>query len=59
MIAKMSRMTASYCGLKVEVVTQMENCSLILFHGRTFIVAPQTSPPAPCGKSFFKGSGKI
>ena len=38
MKAKMSRMTATYCGLKVEVVTQLENCSLILFHGRTFIV---------------------
>jgi hypothetical protein len=37
MKAKMSRMTASYCGLKVEVVTQMENCTLICF-GRTFIV---------------------
>ena len=38
MIAEMSRMTASYRGLKVEVVTQMENCTLICFHGRTFIV---------------------
>lgn len=38
MIAKMSRMTARYCGLKVEVVSQMEHCSLIRFHGRTFIV---------------------
>jgi hypothetical protein len=35
---KMSRITASYCGLKVEVVSQMENCSLIRFHGRAFIV---------------------
>ena len=38
MIAEMSRMTASYRGLKVEVVTQMENCTLICFPGRTFIV---------------------
>jgi hypothetical protein len=38
MNAKMSRMTTSYFGLKVEIVSQMENCSLIRFHGRTFIV---------------------
>lgn len=38
MKAKMSRITASYCGLQVEVVTQMENCTLICFHGRAFIV---------------------
>jgi hypothetical protein len=30
--------TASYCSLKVEVVSRMENCSLIRFRERTFIV---------------------
>lgn len=29
---------ASYCSLKVEVVSRMEHCSLIRFRERTFIV---------------------
>ena len=29
---------ARYCGLKVEVVSLMEHCSMICFGGRTFIV---------------------
>ena len=43
----MSLMTASYCGLKVEVVTRMENCSLIRFRERTFIVDTADLTAAP------------
>ncbi len=32
---------------KVEVVTQMENCTLICFHGRTFIVDTADLTAAP------------
>ena len=38
MHAAMGLMTASYCSLKVEVVSRMEHCSLIRFRERTFIV---------------------
>jgi len=38
MHAAMGLMTASYCSLKVEVVSRMEQCSLIRFCERTFIV---------------------
>lgn len=38
MKAKMSRMTASYFGVKVEVIWQMAQCSLVGFRGRKFIV---------------------
>jgi hypothetical protein len=29
---------ASYCGLKVDVLWRMQNCSLIHFEGREFVV---------------------
>lgn len=39
--------TASYCSLKVEVVSRMENCSLIRFRERTFIVDTADLTAAP------------
>jgi hypothetical protein len=39
MKAKICGISARYFGLKVEVITPMENCSLIGFHGPEFIVA--------------------
>jgi hypothetical protein len=39
MKARTNRIAASYLGLEVEVISHMENCSLIRFHGREFIVA--------------------
>jgi hypothetical protein len=40
-------MNASYCRLEVEVVSRMENCSLIRFRGRTFIVDTADLTTAP------------
>ena len=33
-----NKTTADYYGLQVEIITQMDQCSLIRFHGREFIV---------------------
>jgi hypothetical protein len=52
MKAKTNCIPASYFGLEVEVVSQMENCSLIRFHGREFIVA--TADLASATASRFK-----
>jgi len=47
MQAAMGLMNASYCCLKVEVVSRMEHCSLIRFRGRTFIVDTVDLTAAP------------
>ena len=47
MHAAMGLMTASYYSLKVEVVSRMENCSLIRFRERTFIVDTADLTAAP------------
>jgi len=33
-----NKTTAEYYGLQVEIISQMDHCSLIRFHGREFIV---------------------
>lgn len=43
----MGLMTARYCTLKVEIVSRMENCSLIRFRERTFIVDTADLATAP------------
>lgn len=38
MNSKSDHLTAQYFGLRVEVIYKMEQCSLISFEGRRFIV---------------------
>ena len=47
MHAAMGLMTASYCSPKLEVVSRMEQCSLIRFRERTFIVDTADITAAP------------
>jgi len=56
MHAATSLMNASYSRLEVDVVSRMENCSLIRFRGRTFIVDTAdltTAPVQAIAKGFF------